>query len=145
MDVLRAEDVERIDLGTTTSRLLVTADLTNGAMSAMEIVMPPGSASAPHIHLHEDETFLVIEGTFTFRSGGQVEHVSAGGRLHLPKGARHVFANEGKTPARAIAVLVPGGLEAFLRAVVGPDRPKDAASARELERKHGLDFTPGDV
>ena len=99
-------------------RILVTADVSGGAMS-------------------------VLEGTF--RSGGRVERVPAGGRLQLPRGARHVFANEGDAPARAITVLVPGGLEKFLRAAVGPDRPKDAASARELERKHGLDFTPGDV
>ena len=101
-------------------RILVTADVSGGAMS-------------------------VLEGTFTFRSGGRVERVPAGGRLQLPRGARHVFANESDAPARAITVLVPGGLEKFLRAAVGPDRPKDAASARELERKHGLDFTPGDV
>jgi hypothetical protein len=52
------------------------------------------------------------------------------------------FANEDATTARAIAILIPGGLEAFLRAAVGPDRPRDAAAARDLERKHGLDFTP---
>ena len=145
MDALRYEDAERIDLGSTAMRLLVTADQSGGAMSAIEITMPPGSASSPHIHEREDETFLVIEGAFTFRSGGRVERVSAGGRLYLPRGSRHVFANEGSVPARAITVLVPGGLEAFLRAAVAPDRPKDAASARALERKHGLDFTPGDV
>lgn len=145
MDALRSDDAERIDLGTTKMRVLVSADLTDGMMSAIEILMPPGSASAPHIHQREDETFLVIEGTFTFRSGGRVERISAGGRLYLPRGSRHVFANEGHSPARAITVLVPGGLETFLRAAAGPDRPKDAGAARELERKHGLDFSPGDV
>ena len=145
MDVLRPEDAERIDLGATSVRLLVTADLTGGAMSVMEITMPPQTASAPHIHERDDETFLIVEGTMTFRSGGRVERVSAGGRLHLPRGSRHVFANEGQSTARAITVLVPGGLEKFLRAAVAPDRPRDAASARELERTHGLDFTPGDV
>ena len=142
MDALQPERAERIELGATSVRVLIATDLTNGAMSVMEIIMPPGTASAPHTHLGEDETFLIVEGTFTFRSEGRVEHVPAGGRLFLPRGSRHAFANEGATAARAITVLMPGGLEEFLRAATGPDRPRDAAAGRELERRYGLDFTP---
>jgi quercetin dioxygenase-like cupin family protein len=142
MDALQPERAERIDLGATSVRVLMTADLTDGAMTVMEIIMPAGTASAPHTHLRDDETFLIVAGTFTFRADGRVERVPAGGRLFLPRGSRHAFANEGDTEARAITVLMPGGLEDFLRAATGPDRPRDTAAARELERRHGLDFTP---
>ena len=52
-----------------TYTFLVTGEESNNAYFSMLAIVPPKGGPPPHIHLHEDETFYVLEGTPTFRLG----------------------------------------------------------------------------
>ena len=54
---------------------LVTGEESNGAYFSMLAIVPPGGGPPPHIHLLEDETFFVLDGTPTFRLGDELSFV----------------------------------------------------------------------
>jgi len=43
---------------------------TNGALTALENVIPPGQEPPLHTHANEDESWYVIEGELRFKLGG---------------------------------------------------------------------------
>jgi uncharacterized RmlC-like cupin family protein len=67
-------------------------------------------ATPLHVHTQESEAFYVLDGTLTYRAGDEVHHLSAGWFIHLPVGVPHAFRIAGTTPARILALAVPGGL-----------------------------------
>ena len=72
-------------------------------------MVAPGGGPPPHIHHFEDETFYMLEGSATFRAGGQTIHAKPGDCIHVPRGMVHSIKNEGKVPARALIVISPAG------------------------------------
>jgi mannose-6-phosphate isomerase-like protein (cupin superfamily) len=75
-------------------------------------VEPGGSGPGPHSHEHNDEVFLVTEGTMAFRTGDRWVDAPAGTFLRIPAGVVHDFENRTTEPARAFNVFIPGGFEA---------------------------------
>ena len=74
------------------------------------MTQPPGIATPLHRHTNEDEAFLLLDGTMTYRAGDEI-YAAGRGRLHLaaPRGAarlpRHRLA-----PVRFVGFADPGGL-----------------------------------
>ena len=86
---------------------------TSGTYAALEYLAAPGAGAALHSHSREEESFYIIEGSLTFQLGADILRAGPGDFVRIPVGLRHAFANEGATPARALIVLVPAGLEQF--------------------------------
>lgn len=86
----------------------------SSAVSLFEVDLAAGCLSGPlHVHDKEDGISYVLEGSLTFQVGDDISTASAGGVVPLPRGVRHTFWNEGHTPARALDVVIPGGLENY--------------------------------
>ncbi len=118
-------------------RVRVSSAQTGGAFEVIELGTPPGGGGPPpHIHQDREECFYIIQGTFTFLSGEEEVEAPAGSVVWEPRGTRHAFkATEG---ARALAFIIPAGLEGFFRelgAGLMAGRP-DAALRAELARKY---------
>lgn len=92
---------------------LVTGAESDGAYFSMLAVVPPNGGPPPHIHLHEDETFFVLEGTPTFRLGEERILAGAGDFVNVPKGVLHCFRNFSSEPVRMILTFTPAGIERF--------------------------------
>src|ERR671923_199988 len=68
-----------------------------------------------HIHHREDETYYIIEGEFEFmEDDGSTFTAGAGSFVYLPKGRLHMHKNAGDTPARALVLVVPAGVDEFI-------------------------------
>jgi mannose-6-phosphate isomerase-like protein (cupin superfamily) len=95
------------------SLMTVKADAaaTQGAMSLIEQVMPPGFASPLHVHHGEDEPMYIIEGTFTFWIGDAMVQAEPGTFVYLPRDVPHCFRFEGTEPGRLLQFTLPAGLE----------------------------------
>jgi uncharacterized cupin superfamily protein len=74
------------------------------------VAQPPGVATPLHVHTQESEPSYALVGTLTYRAGDEVHHLSAGWFIHLPVGVPHAFRIAGTTPARILALAVPGRL-----------------------------------
>lgn len=129
--------------------LKVDSDITGGSFSVTEMLVAPSPVlgAPPHIHHNEDEAFYVLEGTVSYRLGGQEAQVSAGSLVFIPRGTLHAFNNVGADAARLLFVLSPAGFEHFFeeigeaarsRSLPPPPGPPNMEQLRTLAEKYGF-------
>ncbi len=115
-------------------RILADGAATGGKFLVFEETGPPGGGPPLHRHTHDDEFFLVLEGTLRFSVDGKETIVEPGGTIFARKGSVHTFVNAGQTPTRLIIVCSPPGLEGPFRecdqlAREGRENPETVAAA----------------
>jgi quercetin dioxygenase-like cupin family protein len=101
-------------------RLLISAEQTGGAYELMYFEVPPGFASPRHMHRHEDECTMTLEGVIEGTVGERIVRVPAGSVLHLPRGVPHVCRNVGEGTAKFLIWVTPGNLAGFYEASKRP-------------------------
>lgn len=89
---------------------LLEAPESGGAYGVALVTQPPGVATPLHRHTREAEAFYVLEGRLDYRAGEEDFELYAGCFLHLPAAVPHAFRIRGDSPARFLALSVPGGL-----------------------------------
>jgi mannose-6-phosphate isomerase-like protein (cupin superfamily) len=99
------------DLGAIKMRVLAAGkESTQGNFTLAEFSGGPGVWTVPHIHRGMEESFFVLDGTFTFTFGHEPLKVDAGSYLLVPRGTRHMI-EAGDGGGRLLTLMVPGGLE----------------------------------
>src|SRR5687767_1769535 len=86
---------------------------TVGALTLIEVLVPPKSGPPPHAHRREDEAFYVIEGEFEVHIDGQRLIAGPGSWVTLAKGSVHHFKNIGSIAAKMLILATPAGLDQF--------------------------------
>lgn len=101
--------------------------------------------------MHEDEAFLLLEGTMTYRAGDDLYRLDEGDFLWLPRGLPHAFRVSGATPVRFVGLADPGrlfglyddvGMPARERPIPGPDGQSMAVEIprwNEVGPRYGLE------
>jgi quercetin dioxygenase-like cupin family protein len=69
----------------------VRGEQTNGSLTALENVIPPGQGPPLHTHANEDESWYVIEGELRFRLDVAVHRAPGGSFVFVPRGTPHCF------------------------------------------------------
>jgi mannose-6-phosphate isomerase-like protein (cupin superfamily) len=121
---------------------------TGGHASVVEFVNPPGFGPPLHRHQHEDEMFLVLEGTAVFSCGDAEFAAGPGDFVLLPAGLPHTFLVGADGPLRTLQITTPGGFEDFAAAAGGeaaerrlPDPgPVDPAALAHAAALHGVEI-----
>ena len=118
---------------------------TGDAYSLFEIETPPSGGFPVHTQRHDDESFYVIEGTYSFLVDEREIALGVGGFLLVPRGTAHGYTNPGSTPARMLILTTPGGIqEEFFDEIGGSgDRPvwePDMARILAVAAKYGIEF-----
>ncbi len=102
-------------------------------VSLVEVILAPKSLGAPpHIHKHEDEIFIVLEGTVHFLNGDQEVVAKQGTVASLPRDNFHGFWNPTKKPAKMALFIAPGHFEKFFYAVEQTIKEKRPKSPQEF-------------
>lgn len=122
-------------------RMRARATDTGGAYALLEHSGERGYMSPLHLHLSDEETFLVLEGTLRVEVGTEVRSVGSGALALLPRGLAHGFVVT-SAQARFLTLHTPGGGFDEFVAEVGipltdgqPPRPTTAGpSPEELTR-----------
>lgn len=112
---------------------------TGGLVTIGQADLPPmSSGPSLHVHTHEDEVSVVIEGVLTVQLGDQRFEVPAGGIAWLGRGVPHTFADLTTSRVKVIGFITPAGLEgmfeetgAYLRSLSGPPDPAHIAQIGE--------------
>lgn len=111
----RRDDHQRIRwIGGSTMEMLLDAASSNGQLMILRTDATAGDAAPVHMHGHEDEVFIVLDGTMTVWVGDQRREVATGGICFLPRGIPHAYRVTSET-ATVLNVCTPGGLEAGFR------------------------------
>jgi quercetin dioxygenase-like cupin family protein len=113
---------------------LVPAAATHGALSVFRATLPEGSGPPRHIHTHEDEVMLVLEGEVLFEADGERVIAGPGASVYLPRGGTHAFRVQ-STRAVILGIVTPGAFETFFRELSEPagDRVLPSPDAPPLD------------
>jgi len=120
------------------TRVIETAEKTNGAFGMIENVMPAGFASPYHTHHLEDEAFYVLEGQLAVLCGEDWTLAGPGTYVFGPREIPHGFRVVGDAPARMLLLCAPGGFAQFVvdlseKAPAPPDMAKLMAVAAKYQ------------
>ena len=129
------------------SQVRLSGEQTGGAFSLTDNLARRGNASPVHIHDHEEETLVVLDGDLRVILGDD-EHAAGPGTVAvLPKGIRHAYVVTSAT-ARFLTLHNPGGFERFAAEVGEPAQaltlppepavPADLAALTETAARHGI-------
>jgi quercetin dioxygenase-like cupin family protein len=80
----------------------VTSADSGGALSALEVTIPPKILVKPHNHSREDEFTVVLAGTVGARVGDRVVEAGPGASMVKPRGIPHAMWNLGPVPATVL-------------------------------------------
>jgi quercetin dioxygenase-like cupin family protein len=128
--VILPQDSSRLQLYDVAFRWGIGAEQTDGALSLLEVTIPPRMLIKPHVHTREDEFSLVLSGTIGVRTADDtVEEVPAGSWLVKPRNVPHAMWNVTNEPARILEVVMPGGLEGYFEKI------------EPILREHGPEWT----
>jgi quercetin dioxygenase-like cupin family protein len=132
------------------AEVLLPHDATGGALSIVQVTEPPGAGAPLHVHHHDDETFVVLEGTVTFQVGDEAIPAAAGDVAFGPRAVPHRY-DVGPEGCRMLFVLTPGGrFDSLVREMSEPaatrtlpppsDEMPDLARVAAVARAHGCEL-----
>ena len=87
---------------------------TDGGYTLLEELCPKGAGAPPHLHLHADEVFYMLEGEAEFLSGDLREVARAETLVFIPRGSIHAFRVRSET-ARMLNLYTQAGFERLIK------------------------------
>jgi len=132
---------QQISLGGTLHNFKLKSGDTSGQFALMEGTVNPGVLVIPHLHTHEDELMIGVEGQVGLRVGDQEFKVGPGTYVFIPRGTPHAMWNSSDQPAKGITIFSPGGLENYfaeMGAVFQASIPPDFAKLGMISHQFGI-------
>ena len=151
---VQAGEGEVFDVLGVAHRILIGGAETNGEAAVVEITIPPGTGSPPHIDRREALVWYVAEGAIDFETEEGPVRLERGGAIVMKRDSQHGFANTGERPARALMVAVPAGIEGFFReaasvlppgAPAGPPPAEVVGALAEVAGRYGIELSSKDA
>ena len=126
-----------------TVKILLSGKDTEGNQAVFEDIVEPGVGPGRHIHHHQDEIFLFLEGDFIAEVGGKLYEFVPGDVAFIPKGTIHAFKNVGKTKGRLRYIFSPANtiedmFQEFYKVLETGELTEEKMA--EISLKHGQEF-----
>lgn len=123
-------------------RIMLTTEQTGGALSAVYARHDPEQGPKDHVHFHQEEYFLVIEGTYEITAADVTRTAGPGTLCFIPRGVVHSFKNVGNKTAAMLDWSIPGGQDKYFRTIheLGEGGGFDAVKIIEISRAHDTEF-----
>src|SRR3989304_2927019 len=80
------------DLGVVKMRVLAAGEITKRAFTLADFTGGEGPWTVLHVHNRMEESFFVLEGSFTFTVGDQDIEANRGDYVLVPRGTPHMMA-----------------------------------------------------
>ena len=120
---------DELGMGSSSAQIKAGSEDAGGRLALMDTRLAPGfPGPVPHRHRAMIDSFWVLEGTLHLRLGGEEVDAGPGSYALMPPGAVHTFSNPSPEPVRMLNLMIPGGLERYLREVAAalpPGGPPD--------------------
>ena len=107
------EEGERLSFSGAEFLVKASSETTDGAFSIIEEVHPLDTPL--HVHEHEDELFLVLEGEHVFRVGEEEHRAGPGEIVFAPRRIPHAQRRVVPRTGRTLTMASPAGFEGFFR------------------------------
>lgn len=95
--------------------MTLQSDPTNMPFLLVKHMAPPGYSVPLHVHEHDDEFFVVLEGELTVFGALGETRIGPGVTVELPRGIPHGYRNDTAAPVQLLVMALPGqyALEMF--------------------------------
>lgn len=114
---------------------------TAGALTLIELTIPPKAGPPLHVHAKEDEMWVVLKGDLRFKVEAEILRAPVGSVVFVPRGARHCFQNTSEDAAEILVVFTPSGMERFFEELAaGPPVPFDSKEYRSIARASWMEI-----
>jgi quercetin dioxygenase-like cupin family protein len=117
---------------------MVRGEHSNGAMTALEVVNPPGEGPPLHIHTREDECVYVLGGQIRWKLDDELSVTGPGGFVFIPRGLPHTWQNIGDGDCRMLITFSPAGMEGFFDRMSSMTE-FDPEAFRQAGAEHGME------
>ena len=115
--IVRPEQALRITPFGLDMKVLLTTEVTGGAISVLMAWHKPGEGPPDHVHFGQEEMFFIVEGTYELTVDGQTTTAGAGTIVFIPRNVVHRFKNVGDTTACMLDWSLPGGQDHYFQAI----------------------------
>lgn len=113
---VKHDKAERLEpSATSVSRVLLTANQTNGRYSIIDENFGPGMKTPSHKHAYHSETFIIVTGKMKWTVWGETDIIGPGDLVYIPPDTSHATEVLGDETVHAIMIYEPGGYEIGLR------------------------------
>ncbi len=138
--MLKKDEVAHIHFRGTKMNVKVSKEDSEGLYTLIEMIHPPNTGPALHIHPNAPEAYYVLEGEYAIRSGDKIFNAKQGDFVFIPKNVSHSYktgSNGGK-----VLVISPAGLENYFKQVsdILLKGPITWETEQEIARKYGQEF-----
>jgi quercetin dioxygenase-like cupin family protein len=120
--------------------LRVTGDETAGGFAVIETLSSQGHSSPMHIHRHDNETFVVLDGEIRVVVDGEEYTAGAGCAAVLPAGRPHGFVVTSDSARYLTLHHGPGFAEFITDASTAVDAKPDPDQLSEIAARYGIDI-----
>ncbi len=109
MDIVNLQDCKRFLTkdGSSIREILSPENSGLKRQSLAEATLPPGGATAEHIHPAAEEIYFILKGNAEMRVAEKTANVRAGDAIVLPPGTRHQIVNTGDSDLIFLCICVP--------------------------------------
>ena len=109
--------------------------------------MPPEGGPPFHIQTREEEAFYILEGELSFYGDDDEIVAGPGTYLHIPKGAKHRFRNNGSETAKMLFFFTPAGIDGLFDKLAEMEVPSGDFSSvikalNVLGEGYGVEYLP---
>lgn len=119
--------------------VIVSSATSKGQFSVLVETVQPGFGPPPHMHTHEDEFFVPVEGTFEMFDGTNWHPLTKLGH-HCPRGHVHTFRNAGTEPGKLMVTAPGSNFDTFLEKLIPLQMPQDMQKFIEISAEHGITY-----
>jgi len=98
-------------------KVMLGAEHTGGAFSAIVAEIKPGEGPPPHLHRDREEYFFVLEGSYSLAVNGKESTIGPGTLVFVPRGTVHTFKNVSSGMGKLLEWTIPGSNGDYFRAM----------------------------
>src|SRR5262250_1515783 len=115
--IVRLEQAQAITPFGLDMKVLLTTEVTGGAIAVLMAWHKPGEGPPDHVHFSREEMFFILEGTYELTVDGQTSTAGPGTIIFIPRNVVHRFKNVGDTTACMLDWTLPGGHDQYFKTI----------------------------
>lgn len=99
-------------------KIILEGNQTSNGLTMIDDLVYTGSGSRCQVHVNEDQTLLVLNGSLQIYMGGHQFCAPAGSTVYIPRNVTQSQRNVGSKPVHMLLIYTPSGVETYLHRII---------------------------